>query len=60
LSGAFGFLIHVYDLFSRGVTHLAAADLPLILNVLLPILLIYYGFKAYRQVLRGRIADSRK
>ena len=49
IAGVIGFGIHLYELVSPGAVDLPAIDLCLlILNLVLPILLIYSGYRIYR------------
>jgi hypothetical protein len=54
IGGIFGFGIHVYELISLGIGELDGVEPGFFFaNLLLPILLTYFSYKAYQEGVRG-------
>lgn len=52
--GAIGFLIHVVELIFRGIAWLGRIESAFfIINLILPLILVLFSYKAYRDIKRG-------
>lgn len=59
--GIFGFVIHLYELIFQGTKELGTFDLILFfINLLFPIPLIYFSFKAFKEIKHSKKAIKSK
>ena len=55
--GIFGFVIHLYELIFQGIEELATLEfIFFFINLLLPISLIYYSYKAHKEIKHSKKA----
>jgi hypothetical protein len=61
IAGVAGVSIHAYELISWGLAELRALEVALLfVNLILPILLIYFSYKAYREIGKMKEDDLKR